>query len=206
MRSLRAVTLLFAAMGAGIGSLAAPGVAGAQSPGQDSVTGSVATGEGRAFVEFTFDVHSGPSGEDPTGTVSFDALLIDLGELPVSCLTVSGNRASMIALILSSSPSAPEGVLISVEDDQGTAGDGLSWTFLSTLPSECPVPSQVGRPLLTGDLVVTDAQPLTARRQARQECIFIRAAHGRPAFRAWYGTAVTGRHAMRRCIRERSDD
>ena len=67
---------------------------------------SVATGEGRAFVEFTFDVRSGPSGENPSGTVRFDALLIDLGELPVSCLTVSGNRASMIALILSSSPSA----------------------------------------------------------------------------------------------------
>ena len=202
MRSLRAVALLLAA----IGSLSAPGVAGAQLPGQDSVTGSVATGEGRAFVEFTFDVRSGPSGENPSGTVRFDALLIDLGELPVSCLTVSGNRASMIALILSSSPSAPEGVLISVEDDEGPAGDGLSWTFLSTLPTECPVPSQVGRPLLSGDIVVTDAQPLTARRQARQECRFIRAAHGRLAFRAWYGTPVTKRHAMQRCIRQRSED
>ena len=202
MRSLCAVALLFAA----IGSLSVPGVAGAQSPGQDSVTGSVATGEGRAFVEFTFDVRSGPSGENPSGTVRFDALLIDLGELPVSCLTVSGNRASMIALILSSSPSAPEGVLISVEDDEGPAGDGLSWSFLSTLPTECPVPSQVGRPLLSGDIVVTDAQPLTARRQARQECRFIRAAHGRLAFRVWYGTPVTKRHAMQRCIRQRSDD
>ena len=193
-------------MGAAIASFAAPSIAGAQAPTQDSVTGSVATGEGRAFVEFTFEVRSGPSGESPTGAVRFDALLIDLGELPVSCLTVSGNRASMIVLILSSSPSVPEGVLISVEDDEGAAGDGLSWTFLSTLPTECPVPSEVGRPLLTGDITVTDAQPLTARRQARQECIFIRAAHGRLAFRAWYGTPVTKRHAMRRCVRQRSDD
>ena len=96
-------------------------------------------------------------------------------------------------------------MLISVEDDEGPAGDGLSWSFLSTLPTECPVPSQVGRPLLSGDIVVTDAQPLTARRQARQECRFIRAAHGRLAFRAWYGTLVTKRHAMQRCIRQRSD-
>ena len=41
--------------------------------------------------------------------------------------------------------------------------------------------------------------------QARQECLFIRAAHGRPAFRAWYGTPLTHRHAMRRCVRQRSD-
>ena len=28
---------------------------------QDSVTGIASTGEGRAFVKFTFDAHSGPS-------------------------------------------------------------------------------------------------------------------------------------------------
>jgi hypothetical protein len=44
------------------------------------------------------------------------------------------------------------------------------------------------------------------RHQARQECIFIRAAHGQPAFRAWYGGGVHKRHAMRRCVRQRSGD
>jgi hypothetical protein len=81
----------------------------------------------------------------------------------------------------------------------------------------------------TGDVVVTDTLPVpTSRDQcrhgawqqlgydshqecvraaehlARQECVFIRAAHGRPAFRATYGSGVHERHAMRRCIRERS--
>jgi hypothetical protein len=42
--------------------------------------------------------------------------------------------------------------------------------------------------------------------QARQECLFIRAAHGQPAFRAQYGTPVTEQHAMRRCVRQRSED
>jgi hypothetical protein len=44
------------------------------------------------------------------------------------------------------------------------------------------------------------------RHQARQECTFIRAANGRPAFRAEYGSGVHKRHAMRRCIRERMND
>jgi hypothetical protein len=44
------------------------------------------------------------------------------------------------------------------------------------------------------------------RHQARQECIFIRAAVGRPAFRAEFGSGVHKRHAMRRCIRERMND
>jgi hypothetical protein len=43
------------------------------------VTGSAATGDGRLAVDFTFDARSGPAGEDPTGTVVFDAALIDLG-------------------------------------------------------------------------------------------------------------------------------
>jgi len=42
--------------------------------------------------------------------------------------------------------------------------------------------------------------------QARQECTFIRARHGQPAFRAWHGSGVHKRHAMRRCVRQRSGD
>jgi hypothetical protein len=101
-------------------------------------------------------------------------------------------------------------------------------------PTECTnFPS--GRLAFTneeGDLVVTDAQafPTTkdqcknggwrnygvftnqgdcvrfVRHQARQECVFIRAAQGRPAFRARYGAGLHKRHAMRRCIRERMND
>jgi hypothetical protein len=150
------------------GSLALPGASGAQIPTQDSVTGSATAGEGHLSVDFTFDVHSGPSGESPTGTVSFDAFLADLGDLEVSCLTVSGNRASIIALIPPLSPSAPPGVLIYVEDNDGAAPDGLSWSFLDTLPTACPVPSAVGEPVQTGDVIVTDAQPLpTSKEQCK---------------------------------------
>ena len=81
----------------------------------------------------------------------------------------------------------------------------------------------------TGDVVVADTRPAptskhecsngawrdlafnshaqcvnAADQQARRECTFIRATHGQPAFRAWYGSGVHKRHAMRRCIRDRS--
>jgi hypothetical protein len=225
---MRRVLLTAVAIALG-GSLALPGASGAQIPTQDSVTGSAAAGEGRQSVDFTFDVHSGPSGESPTGTVSFDAFLADLGDLEVSCLTVNGNRASMIVLIPPLSPSAPAGVLISVEDNDGAAPDGLSWRFLDTLPTACPVPSAVGEPIRSGNVIVTDARPFPTskeqckhggwrsfgafksqgdcvsfvRQRARQACIFERVGHGVPAFRAKYGIGVHQRHAMRRCIRQR---
>jgi hypothetical protein len=116
---------LAAAASVAIGLLAAP--AGAQLPTEDSVTGIAATGAGRSFVEFTFDAHSGPSGENPTGTVRFDAFLADLGQLEVSCLTVSDNRASVVVLIPPLSPNAPAGALISVQDNDGAGADRLGW-------------------------------------------------------------------------------
>ena len=220
--------LLVAVTSAAIGSLAVPGVSGAQSPAQDSVTGSAATGEGRLSVQFTFDARSGPSGEKPTGSVTFDALLVDLGALEVSCLTVSGNRASMIALLSSPSPSAPAGVLISVEDNDGAAADRVAWNFVTTLPTECPVPSAVGEPIRAGDITVVDAPPLHTtkdqckhggwvqfgfknrgqcvafvRHQARQACIFERVAHGVAAFRAKYGIGPRHQLAMWSCVHGR---
>lgn len=194
--------LVAAVASAAIGSLAVPGVSGAQSAAMDSVTGYAATGAGRLSVQFTFDARSGPAGENPTGTVSFDALLVDLGALQVSCLSVSGNRASMIVRIASPSPPAPAGVVISVEDNGAAAQDTLAWSFVTILPSECPVSSAAGEPILAGDITVTDAQPLD-RHRARQACLFERAARGRRAFRAKYGRGRFHLHAMRRCIRQR---
>ena len=93
-------------------------------------------------------------------------------------------------------------------------------------------PGPNGDTVTSGELTVTDAHPLPGSkvqcknggwrifgvftkqgdcvsfvtRQARQECIFIRATHGHPAFRTWYGSGVHKRHAMRRCTRQRSGE
>ncbi|MBN1527579.1 MAG: hypothetical protein JW895_00850 [Thermoleophilaceae bacterium] len=91
---------------------------------------------------------------------------------------------------------------------------------------------RAGSEVRSGDIVIVDATPFPVSKgdcknggwrnypafqtqgdcvsyvihQARQECLFIRAAHGPAAFRAWYGTPVTHRHAMVRCVRQRSND
>jgi hypothetical protein len=193
------------------------------------VTGAVTLGVGRSTAQFTFDARSGPSGESPTGTVSYAALFISTGPLPVSCLTVSGNRATVIALIPPVSPTTPAAARISVEDN-GTAGDRVDYSFLPTVPADCPVSAAVGEPLTAGDLTVHDAPALptrtdqcrnggwrtfgvfvnqgdcirSVRHRARQACLFERAAYGVPAFRAKYGRGSSQAHAMRRCIRRRT--
>jgi hypothetical protein len=184
----------------------APAVSAAQAPRGDSVTGTAATGAGRGYVEFTFDAHSGPLGERPTGTVRLNAFVGDLGALPLTCLGVDGNRASMIV-------KAPEntsnvaGLAISVEDNQA-GPDKIDWRTLMTLPSDCPAASEVFDPTVSGNVTVSDAPPppttYSQCRQggwvqygfdshaacssyvhelARQKCIFERVAHGITAFR-----------------------
>jgi hypothetical protein len=141
-----------------LAAMLAPSVA-AQVPTQDSVTGTAATGFGRNFVEFTFDAHSGPSGENPTGTVAFHGSLVDFGPLDISCLRVSGNKASII--VLAPEPDLfPPGILVSVEDN-GPSQDSIGWQPLATLPSDCPLPSAVlGATTISGDVTVTDAPAL----------------------------------------------
>jgi hypothetical protein len=147
-------------------ALAAPaGASAAPPPAGDSVTGTVATGAARDFVQFTFDARSGPSGENPTGTVHPDAFLADLGLLEVSCLGVSGNRATVIVKAPPNT-SGIAGLEISVEDNgPGPGQDRLDWHPISALPSDCPAPSEVLGGTTSGDLVVTDAPPLPVSKE-----------------------------------------
>jgi hypothetical protein len=160
--------------------------------------------------------------------VGLNALVANLGALDVSCLGVSGNRASLIFRVPVPNAFSLAGGVISVEDNDGARQDRLDWHFVSTLPSECPVPTEVSEPIRSGDITITDAQPFptskeqckhggwrqygfknqgrcvaSVRHRARQACIFERAAIGRPAFRAKYGKGQQHRNAMRRCVRHR---
>ena len=202
----------------------APAASAAQAPPGDSVTGTAATGSGRGYVEFTFDAHSGPLGERPTGTVRLNAFLGDLGALPVTCLGVDGNRAGVIVKAPENS-SGIAGIAISVEDNQ-VGPDKIDWQSVMTLPSDCPAPSEVREPTVSGDVTVSDAPPppttFNQCRQAgwvkygfdshaacisyvhelaRQKCIFERVAHGIAAFRQKYGLGPDQDHAMRHCVR-----
>ena len=141
-----------------LATMVAPSAA-AQVPMQDSVSGTAATGFGRDFVEFTLDARSGPSGENPTGTVAFRGPLVNFGPLDISCLRVSANKANMI--VLAPEPNlVPPGIVVSVEDN-GPGQDRIGWRPLAVLPSDCPVPSGVlGSATISGDVTVTDAPAL----------------------------------------------
>jgi hypothetical protein len=205
--------------------------ASAQVPTQDSVSGAGSI-FGPPLIGFNLDARSGPSGENPTGTASFRQAFPDFRiEGPVTCLTVSGNHAVIGLANTLGSFDLGGGWFVEVTDD---TADTFSFTRTASgeVPAVCPPTlGLAGRALFAGDITVIDAPALptsrdqcrhggwvqlgfdnraqcirSVRRQARQECIFIRAAVGRPAFRAEFGSGPHKRHAMRRCIRERMND
>jgi hypothetical protein len=213
-----AVALAIAPLGLAATAVAAP------PPAQDSVTGSISYGEGRGALGFTF---SGPAAANPTGTVTiFTFISGDLGTFAVSCLGVSGNRGTIVAPFPGTAPPTPAGVVIHVEDN-GSSGDRVDSTFVSTLPTSCPPPATVLEdPNTFGDVTVVDAPPPPAlyadcrqagwvkygfashaacigyvHERARQACTFERVAHGVSAFRLKYGLGPTHDHAMRHCVR-----
>ena len=171
------------------------------------------------------DAHSDPAGGSPSGVASMHERAFFNGG-PVTCLNVTGNRAVV----------GGAGYMFEVEDNAATGmPDRFSEPpgFFSGTPTICPPDLDVPlRAVTSGDLVVHDAPrgPTSkyqcknggwktfgvfenqgdcvrfVRHRARQECIFIRAAVGRPAFRAEFGSGVHKRHAMRRCVRERMND
>jgi len=218
-------TIVAASIGMALAAVVAS-TASAQMPAQDSVTGSFKTGNERSEFVFTFDVRSGPSGENPTGTVGLYSIGAgDLGAFAVSCLGVSGNRATLVAPLLVTPP-GPAAIVIHVEDN-GTSGDRVDWSFVSPLPTVCPPPITVSENVEPSrDVTVVDAQPFPATRdqckhggwrsygifknqgacvafvirEAVQACVFEQAAIGRTAFRSKYGGGRFDLFAMLHCI------
>jgi len=206
--------------------------AAAQTPTHDSVTGQGGGGFGRSSFGFQIDAHSGPSGEAPTGTASLTAPLFNATFTgPVTCLAVNGN-AAMLNFVVTNPSNPAESHVFTYNVIDSPAGDQFTNGIDQRAPTDCSAPSSFPGPITSGDIVVVDAQPLPTsraqcanggwqtfgifnnqrdcvsfvRHQARQECIFIRAAVGREAFRAEFGSGIHKRHAMRRCIRERMND
>jgi hypothetical protein len=146
--------LLLAALSAAIGS----------PPAQDSVTGTASGGYGHSYTVFTFDAHSGPSGENPGGTVTLDTLFGTIGPLEVGCLGVSGSRATIVVKVPPNT-SGVAGLQIAVVDGGPGGEDKLEWYTLSALPPDCPAPSSVVAPVASGDLVVVDAPALPTSKE-----------------------------------------
>ena len=125
----RSIIFVAAAVAA---ALASPSVSGAQAPTGDSVVGTgVAVSR-----QFIVDAHSGPSGESPSGTYMYGDGFIGL-QGPVTCLSVTGNRA-----VVGGQATSPFGGLIGVVAvivDNGAAGpDTLVMAMVPAVPLVCP--------------------------------------------------------------------
>jgi hypothetical protein len=145
------------------GTLTAPAAAedraycappGPATSGQCSVPG---------LLDFDFDASSGPLGENPTGTFFWESLPIHF-EGQVTCLQVTGNRASVGGTITASpNPSAiGRGLVFTVVDNGPGTPDLMSNGGGQTLPAappantpNCGDPSQPTTSV-TGDIVVED--------------------------------------------------
>ncbi|MEA2400996.1 MAG: hypothetical protein QOK00_1399 [Thermoleophilaceae bacterium] len=209
-------------------ALAFAGVSGAQAPAQDSVVLTGGPAIAGSFTVTSLNVTSGPSGENPTGQVSYGAFGVMPVSRPVTCLAVRGNAATInISVPLSRPPPFDVGIVtVAVVDN---APDSFDATVVGRAPTDCsPTPPIVfGGPLTSGDITVVDARPSptskadcrtggwrnfpgfrnrrecirSVRRQARQACVSERAAIGRPAFRAKYGNGNHERRPVRGCIK-----
>jgi hypothetical protein len=135
---------------------------------EDFVTGRVVNPETCTpsvcfHIVLVFDAHSGPSGENPTGTVRIDlesppGNFTNFGTARVTCLNVSGNRATVGADV-------PIRGILSLEDNDGAGQDrsGVSLAFDFLV---CPAnPSITLSPIFGGDITIHDAVLPTSKEQ-----------------------------------------
>jgi hypothetical protein len=113
-------------------------------------------------IGVSIDAHSDASGGNPTGTVDVflpgDASIFNG---PVTCLVVTGN----VAII--GFEDAREGHLISKVVDNSATGSSDTFGLVPAAPGCSPGSGIEAFPLLSGDLVVHDALPLTSKDQCK---------------------------------------
>ena len=139
-----------------------------QAPTGDSVVGNGTTAPSPdpfAFTwQFNIEASSGPSGEVPSGFVQ---LFVTSPEIPgtgvfggpVTCLSVSGNDATVVV----ANQFGPPGILLVVEDNGPPGSDPSDTVAVEPVddPTSCALPT-VFTPLdvVAGDVTVTDASAL----------------------------------------------
>jgi len=145
------------------GMLVVPAGAAGQSPVGDAVVGQ---GVASFFGPFAIDAHSGPSGENPTGTASFDTEEVAISGT-VNCLAVHGNVARF-------NLGGPRfGAFFEVTDN---AGRGIPDTIAASAglgdPNDCSLlvsPVRTGV-VVSGDISVVDAPPQpTSKDQCKRD-------------------------------------
>jgi hypothetical protein len=115
------------------------------------------------LLDFAFNASSGPLGENPMGTFFWESLPLSI-EGQVTCLQVTGNRASVGGTITAGSPAAiGRGLAFTVVDNTPVAPDLISVISNAALlpagpPANAPACGDPNQPRfsVTGDIVVQD--------------------------------------------------
>ena len=124
---------------------------------------------GQCFIpgqlDIDFDASSGPLGQNPTGTVLWESLP-NSWQVQVTCLQVTGNRASIGGAVTGSSfpPDIGMGFAFTVVDNPPPAADLIDYAFREDIL--LPAPPAANTPAcgdtreptdpVTGDIVVED--------------------------------------------------
>jgi hypothetical protein len=168
--------LSFAVVGVAMAAAFTASQAGAQVPAGDSVTGSgtvelfMVGVPGSVTTPFEFNVHSGPSGGNPTGQVSFAALSVSA---PVTCLDVRTvpftppfNEATMN---LVTSQFGMVTLQVSDGNPEGLPDFIRALTFSARAPTDCsPLgfgSENVTGSVLTGDIDIVNAPPFPTSKE-----------------------------------------
>jgi hypothetical protein len=163
---MKRISLALASLAIAMACWALP--AQGQVPTGDSVVGIGMTAPSPdpfAFTwEFNIEASSGPSGEAPSGFVQ---LFVTSPQIPgtgifggpVTCLSVSGNEATVVV----ANQPGPPGILLLVEDNGPPGSDPSDTVAVEPVndPTSCALPAVV-TPLevVEGDVTVTDASAL----------------------------------------------
>jgi hypothetical protein len=150
-------------------ALALPGISSAAPPAptfQDSVSLTATPAFTSGFNIEAINATSGPSGENPSGQLDFfvfpDTSVVFHIQGPVTCLSVSGNSATIN--VQDQIQTFFGIVTVQVVDDQPDIFDS---PVIGRAPTDCSPASFTGLagPLLSGDITVVDAQVPTTRGQ-----------------------------------------
>jgi hypothetical protein len=127
------------------------GPGGPAAPTEDSATGHVTAG---FFGDVVIDAHSGPSGQQPHGSVTVQGA-VDFGG-PVTCLGVTGPVAVV-------NVQTPEFGLVTMSLTDGAVtsmSDVVEGIPTGRAPDDCsPFSGGIREEVTSGDLVVVDAEP-----------------------------------------------
>jgi hypothetical protein len=150
-------------------SLAIPASSAAQVPTQDSAVGSGSVVFD--FPSFSFNVSSGPSGENPSGSATAVYAGQTLVAASITCLTVSGNTATFAGTL---EPNTFGFVTFKITVvDNGSTGDLFNAEAGPPPAPSCSTPVSSFSPggaLLTGNITVTDAQPPPPLPTSKDQC------------------------------------